>query len=140
VAIFRSFAFIFLISQIPIAFVQFLKFGPSDAVGGSFGDKGSGVLTLSVICLVYFLHHFTRNFSQTVLLYIALLPLLLNETKISFVLIPLLVLFIRFKPKLKNIVIAAGAAGIFFFIFDSYYSHGSLEFDDNASDIFSADF
>lgn len=139
-ALLRNFAFIFLISQIPVAFVQFLKYGPSDAVGGTFGNKGSGVLTLTVICLVYFLHHFTRNFSQTVLLYMALIPLLLNETKISFVLIPMMILFIWFKPKIKNIIMAAGAAALFFFIFDNYYSHGSLEFDDNATGIFSADF
>ncbi|MBO9571456.1 MAG: hypothetical protein J7497_04515 [Chitinophagaceae bacterium] len=138
--IMKKFGFIFLLAQLPVAAYQFSVSGPSDAVGGTFGNMGSGVLTLSVICLVYYLHFFSRNFTQTIFLYIALTPLLLNETKISFILIPMMVLSIHFKPKFKNIVLAVVAAGLFLFIFDSYYSHGSLEFDDNVSGIFSADF
>src|SRR5688572_16831105 len=45
VEIFKKFGVIFLIAQIPVAFMQFYQHGPSDFVGGTFGDKGSGILT-----------------------------------------------------------------------------------------------
>src|SRR5690606_5714960 len=100
------------------AIVQFIQFGATDAVGGTFGNFGSGVLTFTVICMVYFMHHFTRNISQTLLLFFALLPLFLNETKISFILIPMTILFITIKPNFKNVVVAFGGAAIFFLLFN----------------------
>ncbi len=141
IRIFRKFAVIFLLAQLPITVYQFVQHGPSDAVEGTYGDKGSGVLTLSVVCLVFFLHHFLRNQAQAILLYVTLVPLLLNETKISFILIPLLMLFIYFRLKFKNIVLALFAAGFFLFLVNQYYSNTVLNFDgDNLAGIFSSDF
>jgi hypothetical protein len=140
VEIFKRFAILFLVMQLPVAFYQFLKFGPSDKVGGTYGGFGSGILTLSVVSCVFFLSHYTRNLSQRVMLYLCLIPLLLNETKISFILIPLLILLIHFQPKFKNVIGAVLGAGFILFLFNRFYSHSTMELDDNISGIFSKDF
>ena len=135
-----KFGIFFLLLQIPITFQQYLAFGPSDAVGGSFGFGGSGILTILVICLVYYLHFFAKNITVNALLYIGLIPLFLNETKISFILIPLMIFFVRFQPKIKSILIAGVGALVFFLIFNNFYEASYLSFDDSASGIFSGDF
>jgi hypothetical protein len=138
--IFKKFAVVFLIAQLPVSLYQFITYGPSDYVGGTFGNKGSGILTLSVVSLVFFLSYFTRNLTQRVLLYVCLVPLLLNETKISFILIPMLILFIHFRPKIKNIIGAVAAAALFLFVFNQYYSNTGVVFENNIAGIFSKDF
>jgi len=141
VEIVKKFAVLFLIAQLPVAFMQYYEHGPTDYVGGTFGNKGSGTLTLSVVCVIFFLSHFVRSNTQRVLLYFCLLPLLLNETKISFILIPTLILFIHFQLKIKNILGAGIAAGLFLFIFNTYYSSTEgTDFDNNLAGIFSKDF
>ena len=141
VEIFKKFTFIFLIAQLPAAGYQFLLFGPSDRVGGTYGNFGSGNLTLSVTCQVFFLSHFTKNMTQRLLLYLCLIPLFLNETKVSFIIIPLLILFIHFQPKVKSIVGAALAAGVALFIFNSFFTTNiGVDFDNNLTGIFSKDF
>lgn len=140
ISIFKKFAVFFVVAQVPVAFMQFHEHGPSDWVGGTFGNKGSGILTLSVVCIVFFLSHYVESNTQRVLLYFCLLPLLLNETKISFILIPTLILFIHFQPRLKNIIGAVLAAGFFLLIFNKYYSNEGLDFDNNMAGIFSKDF
>lgn len=141
VEIIKKFSVFFLIAQLPVAFLQYYEHGPTDYVGGTFGNKGSGILTLSVVCIVFFLSHFVRSNTQRVLLYFCLLPLLLNETKISFILIPTLILFIHLQPKLKNILGAGIAAALFLYIFNTYYSSTEgTDFDNNLAGIFSKDF
>lgn len=141
VEMFKKFATVFLVAQIPVALYQFSVHGPSDAVGGTYGSFGSGNLTLSITCLVFFLSHFTRNLTQRVLLYACLLPLLLNETKVSFIIIPLLMVFIHFQPKIKSILAAGLAAAFFLFLFNQYYSNNfGTDFDNNIAGIFSKDF
>lgn len=141
VRIFIRYAVIFLLAQLPAAFYQFMTYGPTDEVGGTLGSMNSGVLTLTVICLVFFLSRHTWNITQTVMLYACLIPLLLNETKISFILIPLVMLFIHFEPKFKNILLAVVAAAVFLFLFNKFFTHGSLDFGgNNLAGIFSSDF
>ena len=140
VELMKKFAVLFLIAQLPVAFMQYYQYGPTDYVGGTFGNKGSGILTLSVVCMVFFLSHFVRSNTQRVLLYFCLVPLLLNETKLSFILIPVLILLIHFQPKLKNILGGLVAAGLFLYIFNMYYSNEGLDFDNSMAGIFSKDF
>jgi hypothetical protein len=139
--LFKRFATVFLVAQLPVAAYQFSIHGPSDAVGGTYGNLGSGNMTLSVICQVFFLSHFTRSNTQRALLYVCLVPLFLNETKVSFILIPLLILFIHFQPRLKSIVGAALAAGVALFVFNSFFTTNiGVNFDNNLTGIFSKDF
>lgn len=142
VAIFKRFAVIFLVAQLPVAFLQFHKYGPTDWVGGTYGNKGSGTLTLSIICLIFFLSDYITSNTQRILLYFCLLPLLLNETKVSFIFLPMLIFFIHFKPKLKNIAGAIIGAAVFLFVFSKYYSNtGGMDLGDNSlAGTFSGDF
>ncbi len=140
VEIFKKFSIIFLAFQLPAATYQFIVHGPSDWVGGTYGNFGSGNLTLSVICLVFFLSHFTQNLTQRALLYACLLPLFLNETKISFILIPLLILFIHFKPKIKSIIGAGFAAALSLFIFSQYFTTNIGAIEGDVGGIFRDDF
>lgn len=141
VEVMKKFATFFLIAQLPVAAFQFSIHGPSDWVGGTYGNFGSGNLTLSVTCLVFFMSHFTRNMSQRLLLYISLVPLFLNETKISFILIPMLIMFIHFQPKVKSILGAGLGALIALFIFNRFFTTNiGVDFEDNMTGIFSKDF
>lgn len=141
VEIFRRFAIVFLIAQLPVATYQFSIHGPSDWVGGTYGSFGSGNLTLSVVCLVFFLSHFTTSLSQRLLLYVCLVPLFLNETKVSFILIPMLIMFIHFQPRLKSILGAGLAAGVALFIFNRFFTTNiGVDFENNVTGIFSKDF
>ncbi len=140
IEIIKKFAYIFLILQIPAAFGQWIKYGPSDFVGGTLGAWGSGILSLTLVSLVYFMHFYSRNISVNIMLYITLLPMFLNETKISFILIPMMMVFIYFKLQIKNVLIGVGGAMLFFVLFNQFYSASYLDFDDSASGIFTADF
>lgn len=140
VNIVKKYAVTFLILQLPVAGMQFIKYGPTDAVGGTFGENNGGALTQIVICLVFFLFQFKPSFSKQVCLFLALIPLFLNETKISFILIPLMVMFVYFEPKPKNVILAALGGVAFLLIFDRFYTHSALSFDDNLTGIFSEEF
>lgn len=136
----KNFGYVFLIMQIPAAGYQFIMHGPSDKVGGTLGNWGSGVLTLTVVCFIYFLHFFSRNITVNILLYITLIPLFLNETKISFILIPMMILFIWVKLQAKNIILGIGGAVVAFLLFNNFFSASYIDFDNNAAGIFSKDF
>jgi len=141
ITIMKNFAWVFLIVNVPIALSQYLINGPTDAVGGSYGYGGSGVLTLSIICLVYFMQlHYQGRFVLSAILFLTLVPLFWNETKVSFILIPALIFVLKVKPKLGNILLAVGGAILFFFIFNHFFAATFLDFDNSASGIFSKDF
>jgi hypothetical protein len=141
VEVFRKFAVFFVIAQLPAAAYQFSVHGPSDWVGGTYGHFGSGNMTFAVLFLVFFLSHFVRNLTQRMCLYACLIPLFLNETKVSFILIPALILFIHFKPKVKSMIGAALAAGVALFIFNKYFTTNiGTDFDNNLTGFFSEDF
>lgn len=143
VELFKNFSFIFLISQLPAAAYQFSVHGPSDWVGGTYGNLGTGNLTLSVICQVFFMSHFVRNRTQRALLYLCLIPLVLNETKVSFILIPTLMLFIHFQPKVKSMIGAGLAAGLALWVFNTFFTTnmGNVDAEDaNLTGLFSKDF
>ena len=141
VGIMKTFGFVFLLANVPIAVRQYLESGPTDAVGGSYGYGGSGVLTLSIICLVYFMQQFYgKRFIVSVILFLTMIPLLLNETKVSFILIPAMVFVLKVKPKLSNFLMAIAGAVVFFLIFNNFFEATFLDFDNSAAGIFSSDF
>lgn len=95
---FIRFLIFLLIIQVPITIIQFLEFGAGDKVGGSFGlSGGSGILsTLIYLGCFLILTHFSiiskkDHFNSKINFFFLLLfiPSFLNETKVSFLLIPL---------------------------------------------------
>jgi hypothetical protein len=94
---FAAFIKMFLVLQIPAAFYQFSKYGAGDDVGGTFGPWGSGLLTISIFLLAFYLVRFhwnkdgserfsVKNNLKVLPLFI---PVLINETKVTFVMLGL---------------------------------------------------
>lgn len=96
--------------SIPVSLFQWLKFGSAgDHVTGLFGYGGSGTLTL--VSLIAFFVELTmrlqKNNRITGLYLFFIIPTLINETKITLLLIPILLLISLILSKrlnLKNIV------------------------------------
>ncbi|HEY3369693.1 MAG TPA: hypothetical protein VGK10_02530 [Prolixibacteraceae bacterium] len=106
---FNTFLYIFLVLQIPVTLFQFSIDGAGDAVGGTQGTGFSGILTFTVFLATYYLmiqdfdeNNVLRSFIKKSYLLIFWLPAFINETKITFILIPLF-LFLLVKIVLSNI-------------------------------------
>lgn len=73
---------------------QFIKYGAGDAVGGSFGDGGSSVVSFGIYFFSFYLlnkrldrKNAFRSIRENIWLVILLFPTFLNETKVSFILL-----------------------------------------------------
>lgn len=143
---FSTFAHIFLAMQIPLSILQFIKYGPGDLVGGTFEVGGSGMLTLTIFLLVFYLivdKNYINNYryKKGAYLIVFLIPTALNETKITFVLIFLFFLsFFNFKNIRTNIIL--GIVGVLSVVIFSYlYStNESVQFNNPLEGLTSRDF
>jgi hypothetical protein len=122
----RKLALFILISQLPISFYQFTEYGASDYVGGSFGRGGSGILTFLVFYLVFYLAHSFKHAKKSypIISYLPLLaPVFINETKISFILLPLFFIAIISLYKRKSLKLSMLSIGVgVIIIFNLIYS------------------
>jgi hypothetical protein len=143
---FTLFAQTFLAIQIPISVIQFIKYGVGDAVGGTYELGGSGLLTLTIFLLIYYLIENkikSENDRLKVIpqFLIYLLPITLNETKISFLLI--IIFFFSFT-NLKKIRLSLfiGVLAIASLIgFSSIYSsNDGIKYENPLEQIFSSDY
>lgn len=111
---------------------EFIRFGANDTVGGGMGTGGSGVLTLLVYCAVLFLiinkavleKKDTIDLSGSWFYLFFLLPSFINETKITFLLLPIMIILLirlTFKNLLSSIYVIIALA-LVFFIYVSLYS------------------
>lgn len=119
--------YLFLWVQAFCVTIQFLKYGATDAVGGSFGYGGSGTVSILIYVVSFYLLMRRRVPDSLYLtiwrnkwLIILLYPSFLNETKISLILLALYaVLIFPFSARhflrllIFSPVIAAGLWGIF---------------------------
>jgi len=120
----NKFILYFLSVQVPICIVQFLIYGMGDGVGGTGGHFGSGNLSVLIyLCTFYFLSHqsnaknLLESLSKNKYLLLLWIPSLINETKVTFLLIPcffLMCLEYNFRKIIKNIPIIL--IGIIFLI------------------------
>jgi hypothetical protein len=140
IRIMKKFTWFFLLIQIVPVMIQFKQFGPTDYVGGSYGWLNTGNLTTIIVCMIFFLFQFPNSPWKKLLLFLLLYPLMLNETKISYILIPMMVMFLFFEPKIKNIVLAGVGAVLFFLIFNQLYTNDAANMGKNFSEIFNPDF
>lgn len=104
--------------SIPLAIYQFLYLDHWDKISGFFGSGASGTLSLLILIFVFseVLYRLANKKKIPGLYLILLTPILLNETKVSFLLIPCLLLIsyhVAGQLKLKNVFFGA----IVFFIF-----------------------
>jgi len=108
---------LFLFLQIPFSVNQFLIHGAGDAVGGSFGTGGSGILTQIIFINLFLLFVIDKYFlfkKYNVLYLLFLVPVFINETKISLVFLLIYFVCVAFvEGKIKGLVFV----GIFIFMF-----------------------
>ncbi|MCC6395843.1 MAG: hypothetical protein IT282_02420 [Bacteroidetes bacterium] len=101
---FTSYLFVFALLQLPASLYEVARFGATDHVGGTFGFGGSGILTQLLFLIAFYfvvrrgsLYEGTAFNIKKVFLYsILLIPCALNETKISFIFLPLFFSLIAF--------------------------------------------
>lgn len=143
---FSTFAFIFLIIQLPVSIIQYLQFGPGDSVGGTYGDGGSGLLTFSIFLLIYFLIEYnikspSERLKTAFPFLVFLLPIALNETKISFVL--LLLFFTSFAnfQKMTSLIVFISIGILAVVSFSFFYStQENVSYKNPIEGIYSNDF
>lgn len=101
--------YIFLIIQFCCIFFQFLKYGANDHGGGSMGNGYSGIASILICIISFYLiqkkwdynNYFVSLISNKSLI-ILLLPIFFNETKVSFILVLLyIILLVKFD---KNVI------------------------------------
>lgn len=123
--------YIFLVIQAVCITFQFFKYGAGDQGGGSFGNNYSGVVSLSIYAISFYLmqkridrNHFFDSLWANKSLIFLLYPTFLNETKVSFVL--LLLYFFLLLPldrkMFMRIVISVPVVAVLFFLGDIVYS------------------
>ena len=138
----QKFIFIFLIIQIPVTLYQFVIFGAGDQVGGTMGNGNSGVLTLTTILMVYVRIKYLRTTIGIKAYYNALflLPLFVNETKISFILIPLMFLCLSNIKKISTIIPSLLGGLLIFLLLNSLYTNQGRKSENPFSEMFNSDF
>jgi hypothetical protein len=147
-SLFKKFAIIFLTLQIPFSFLQYIKSGykAGDSVGGTLSMGGSGLLTLSIFILVYYLiensgfNSFYKKMGYLFSISFFFLPIVINETKISFILIPLFFITLLDYKDIKTSVVGIVLGLLLFFSFLNFYSDRSEAYKNPVTEIFSQDF
>lgn len=98
--------FILLSWQIFIVIFQFLVYGHRfDNLGGTLGRGTTGILAVLItvsVPLLFSLSFIKKNFSLMLLGFALFIPLMMNETKASFILWPIMALFALFHPPKKT--------------------------------------
>jgi hypothetical protein len=130
---FTLFLILFAIAQIPTSVVQYLEYGAGDEVGGTYGlTGGSGFITQLLFLIVFYLlvrrgsdsENVNLSITRLLLLSILLIPCILNETKISFVLLPALLL-LMVEPKRFYRLIPLALVGVLM-VYGLYYYYDQV--------------
>lgn len=99
--------YILLILQAPCLIFQFLKYGANDHGGGTFGNWGSGLATMSIYLVSFYLiskrwdrNNYFKSLLENKVYILLLFPSFLNETKVGFILFGLyFLLLIKFDKQ-----------------------------------------
>jgi hypothetical protein len=103
--------------QLPVVlwqrFIQFAHVGTGDPMGGTLGGSASGILAIYLISIISFIiaFYFKDEISFPVFLIsaaAAFIPITMNETKISAVLLPIAFIFpVIFVPGKREVIVKA---------------------------------
>ncbi len=131
--IFTKSLIIFVLLQVPVSLNQYFQYGAGDFVSGtlSFADLGggSGILTQSLFLSSFFLFlnygyktEASFNYRKLIIFIILLLPIAINETKISFFLLPLyLSLLFTGRGKITTFILGIMVLAIIMKIYYNVY-------------------
>lgn len=136
--------FVFLIIQAICITFQFVKYGANDHGGGSMGNGFSGIVSILIFLISFYLLKKRMNpesYWLTILnnkwLIVLLFPTLLNETKISFILIALyfvLLLPLTRKSIIKLVFLFPIMCVGLYIMFNVYMSTTDSQFDITSRD------
>lgn len=133
---FDRFLLIFLSIQIPVSMYQFAYYGAGDWVGGTLGFGFSGVLSFIIYLSTYYFmtqnfdkNNFAKSLAKKWYLFLFWIPTLINETKVSFLLVIFFFLFLFelhyksfFTKKFIWIAVLIVCGG---YVFDLVYSRAT---------------
>lgn len=116
IKMFDKHIFIWLCVQAVCVVEQFIRYGAGDAVGGSIGEGGSGMVSFGIYFFSFYLlnkridhKNAFRSIRKNIWLVILLFPTFLNETKVSFILL-LMYFFLLFpinRDYIKRVIMIA---------------------------------
>ena len=129
---FTRFLIGYALIQIPVSIWQYLKYGAGDPVGGTYGlTGGSGLVTQQAFLISFYLISCLAVLPdgsgfvirRAVPYFALLIPCALNETKISFVLLPVCVVLLSVTRKhwYKTIPFLL-IGGVLIYLLNFYYS------------------
>lgn len=122
--------YILLLLQAPCLIFQFLKYGANDHGGGTFGNWGSGLATMTIYLVSFYLiskrwnrNNYFKSLLENKQYILLLIPSFLNETKVGFILFGLyFLLLIKFdRQVLFKLLLAIPLLSIGFFILYKVY-------------------
>jgi len=100
---------IFLWMQVFCITEQFIRYGANDYVGGSLGNGYSGIISIMIISISFYFvtknwdnNNYLRSLWNNRMYILLMFPILLNETKASFVLVVLYFLLL-YRYELKSV-------------------------------------
>lgn len=114
---------IFLYIQMPCITWQFIRYGANDHGGGSLGNGYSGIISILIILLSFYFikrdfdsDNYLLSLKRNWIYVFAMYPVMLNETKVSFIFIALYFLLL-FAPNIRSVgklMIAIPVAAVVF--------------------------
>jgi hypothetical protein len=124
------FILVFAVLQVPVSIYQFARYGPSDYVGGTFGWGGPGLVSLLAFLSTFYLlvHRAQERGDEAIhvpalLLYAPLLiPCLINETKISFIILPVFLVLLSNVRRASQLVPLLLLGAVLFGVLNYLYS------------------
>lgn len=123
---------------VPVAIVQWMIYKDNgDRITGLLGYKASGTLTLFLLIIVFSeLSNRLQNNEKIIGLYLLyIIPTFLNETKITFILIPIMLVFslvltkkLKSKQALAGVAICAVLLFVWAYLYQKNYSKSIFDF------------
>lgn len=119
---------IFLIIQAFCVTEQFIRYGAGDHGGGSLGNMSSGLISISIILVVFYLvskdwdgENYLKSLWRNRLYFFLLFPIFLNETKVSFVIL-FVAIILLYPFKFRSVGKMILAIPAIFLLFAGTYS------------------
>lgn len=122
---------------------QFIRYGANDHGGGTLGNGGSGLISMSVILVSFYLvtrswdnSEYLKSLWKNRMWIILMFPVFLNETKVSFVMLALYFLLL-YKPEIRSVgkfMIALPFIGLAFVALYFVYIHASDQSERSVAD------
>lgn len=114
---------VFLFIQMPCITWQFIRYGANDHGGGSLGNGFTGIISILIFLLSFYFikqnfdsREYLLSLKRNWIYVVALYPVMLNETKVSFIFMAIYFLLL-FAPEIRSIgklIIAVPVAALMF--------------------------